>query len=369
MTDVLIDLDALARNIQRMSDRIAPSRLMAVVKSDAYGHGALAVARTAERLGVGWLGVLDAETGILLREHDIDSRMRMFAWLFSPDEDYARLIDAQIDLGLSSVAQLDQVESCAAGGRAQLHLEIDTGLHRNGSTAKDWPEFVARALELESAGVADVVGVWTHIGEASVEDDSIAISRFHDAVEVAGALGVDIRVRHLAASAAGQARADARFDLVRSGAFLYGIAPGDGVGPHDVGIEPVMTLRGTVAEVRASGGGSTAHIDTGWLDGVPPHAGGRVQVAIRGTLHLISSVSAHSCECSILAVAHGESGAVAVGDVATFFGSGADGEQTLQHWADALDTIGEEIVLGVPRRLARTYSSRSDPTQNRESVG
>lgn len=350
MTEALIDLGALERNIRRVVDQIAPATLMAVVKADAYGHGAPQVARAAVAQGVTWLGVLDAETGQRLRESGIGPDIRMFAWLFSPDEHFRRLIDADIDLGISQLYQLELIAASGATQVARVHLKIDTGLHRNGSTPELWPVFIARALELQAAGLVQVCGAWTHIGEASDAEDTLAIARFDAALEVAASLGADIRVRHLAASAAGFSRDDARFDLVRTGAFLYGIAPGDGVGPADIGIEPVMTLQARVSHVDSEGLRTRVWIAAGWLDGIPAHAAGLVQVAIGGVRHPIVTVSASVLECEVVGVA------VRSGDVATLFGPGTFGEQNLAEWADALGTIGEEIVVGIPARVRRRYT-------------
>lgn len=349
MIEVTVDLGALERNIHRVVARIAPSTLMAVVKADAYGHGALEVARAAVGRGVTWLGVLDAETGVALRGSGIGPEIRMFAWLFSPDEDYARLVEADIDLGISHLHQLERIARSGASRTARLHLKIDTGLHRNGSTESEWPGLVTRALELQASGIVDLYGAWTHIAEASDDEDTLAIERFEAALDVARSRGADIRVRHLAASAAGFARSDARFDLVRTGAFLYGIAPGGGVGPADIGIEPVMTLYTRVCSIERRDSGVVATVSAGWLDGVPPRAAGRVEVAIGGVLYPVASVSSTTFECDLRGSTAG------VGDVVTLFGSGAAGEQSLQQWADALGTIGEEIVTRIPQRAPRRY--------------
>ena len=350
--EATIDLGAVRRNIARVVDRIAPSKLMAVVKADAYGHGAVEVAQVAVARGVSWLGVLDAHTGVQLRVSGIDRRVNMFAWLFAPDEDYARLIDAGIDLGISHRHQLDRIAHSGASEPARLHLKIDTGLHRNGSLAADWPALISHALELQASGIVEIFGAWTHIGEASDDEDSLAIQRFEEAISVATRLGARIRVRHLAASAAGFARADARFDLVRTGAFLYGIAPGGGVGPADIGIEPAMTLSAPVTSIEHHAGISTAVIAAGWLDGIPVAAAGRVDIAIAGSRFKVSTVAADSM------VAVGVKQGVQVGDIATLFGPGHDGEPTLDEWADALGTIGEEVAVGINPAVHRRYVAR-----------
>ncbi|MES2171844.1 MAG: alanine racemase, partial [Actinomycetota bacterium] len=327
MTEATIDLGAYRRNLATIASTVAPASVMAVVKADAYGHGLLPVARAAFESGIRWFGSLDIATGLALRDGGIDEEAAILAWLFGVDEDYAAAIDAGVDLGISTVAQLEQIT--AAGDGARLHLKIDTGLHRNGASLTDWPQLVSRAVELVKAGRIDLVGVFTHIAEASDDEDSLAIARFHDAIAIAQRLGAAFEVRHLAASAASFARADARFDLVRVGAFAYGIAPGGGIGPHELGLAPVMTL---TAPVVVSGEQSSV-IGIGLAHGISSAVVGAVSVALGGRLHPVTTIDAGTMTVA---------GPGGMGDTAVLFGTGLRGEQTLQQWADATGTIGEE---------------------------
>jgi alanine racemase len=340
-----IDLAAYRRNLTRVGSAVAPATVMAVVKADAYGHGLLPIARSAIAAGVNWLGALDVRTALALRSAGIDDETAIFAWLLVPDEHFREAIEARIDLGISTLEQLESIADAAASVPARVHLKIDTGLHRNGASAADWPDLVRRAVSLESAGLVDLVGVWTHIAEASDAEDSEAIRRFHDAIGAAQALGAAFEVRHLAASAASLARPDARFDLVRIGAFAYGIAPGGGVGPAELGLEPVMTLRSVVLSVT----GSTAEVGIGFRDGISTAAAGAVSVAIAGDRCAVVEVRGDRLSIAV------EPGRVHAGDTVVLFGGGGEGEATLQEWADALDTIGEEIVTRLTDRVRREY--------------
>ena len=339
----VIDLSAYRRNLARLAERVAPAALMAVVKADAYGHGLVPIARAAVEAGIGWLGVLDIETGLELRENGIPRDVAVFTWLLAPHEDYAAAIDAELDFGVSTVGQLDAIAAAGASIRARVHLKIDTGLHRNGASIEDWPGLVSRALALSDS--VELVGVWTHIAEASDDDDSVAIERFTAAVAIAENLGATPRVRHLAASAAAFARADARFELVRVGAFCYGISPGGGMTSSSLGLEPVMTLTAPVTAVRDG----LATIRIGYGDGVPTAAAGVLHLSIEGRLYEIVSVQPDH-----LTVDAGDT-LVRPGDTAVLFGGGSDGEPTLQEWADGLGTIGEEIVTRLSPRIRRRF--------------
>ncbi|RWZ51663.1 alanine racemase [Labedella phragmitis] len=344
-----IDLDAYRRNLRLVQRRVAPAEVMTVVKNDAYGHGIAAVVATAVGEGVRFVGVLDAAVGVGLRASGLPRSVRLFAWLFAPDEDYRAAAAAGVELGVSSVDQLRRIVSTtstgASGAVPRVHAKIDTGLGRAGARPEDWPALIA-AIDAEAdAGRVEFSGMWTHIAEASDAEDSASIAAFESATLEVPPRRRDGLVRHLAASAASFERADSRFDLVRVGAFGYGIAPGGGVSPSSLGLTPVMSLRARVID-RV---GDSAVIPVGAADGLPDAvhglegaaAGRRVALSIGLTETLVADPTLDP------------------GDVVTLFGREDRGEPTLQEWADALGTIGEEIVVRLSRRIERRVSGES----------
>ncbi|WP_349897969.1 alanine racemase [Parafrigoribacterium soli] len=337
-----VDLGAYRRNLSRLIRSVSPSKVMAVVKADAYGHGLVPIARAAVGEGVEWLGALDTQTALELRSADIDPGTNIFAWHLAPEENCRPVIDARIDLGISTIAQLEQIAAAGAQRAARLHLKIDTGLHRNGALRADWPALVRRARELEQSGVAELYGAWTHIAEASYDEDSAAIALFEDAVAEAEALGARFSLLHLAASAAGLSRQDSRFGLVRFGAFGYGISPGDGITAAELGLEPVLTLVSTTV-VDADG---SVVVPVGYGDGISSLADGRVQLCVEGELVDVARVESDRMILSRAVRADAE---------VILFGAGKQGEWTLQQWADATGTIGEEIVTRLVSAIPREY--------------
>jgi alanine racemase len=356
--EAAVDLDAYRRNLALLKRQVPPADLMVVVKGDAYGHGLLPITRTAIAQGITRIGVLDTATGMALRDAGIGRDISLFAWLLSPDEDYRAAIDSGLELGVSQVAQLHGIARSGAAERARLHLKIDTGLHRNGANEEDWPELVREALALERSGQAEVYAAWSHIAEASDEEDTAAVRRFEAAIQVAEALGARFSSRHLAASAAGFARADCRFDLVRMGAFTFGISPGGGITPADLGLTPVMTLSAPVTDVVVRGGRMLAIVPLGFSHGIPTGAPGVVPVTIGGRRYpIVDQIEHGHLVVDVGAQPKGPDAApkVLVGDRVIIFGNAHDGELTLQEWADALDTIGEELVVRVSRSIPRRY--------------
>lgn len=345
--EAIIDLGSYRRNMARIVRQVSPATMMAVVKADAYGHGLDEIVRAAVAEGVCSFGALDVPTALGIRDLGFDA-VDVFAWLHSPHDDFAAAVDSGIDLGVSTVAEVEAIAGVGARLPARLHLKIDTGLHRNGASERDWPRLVAAALAAQDRGAVEVRGVWTHLAEASDEEDTDAMRRFDQAIARAEALGAAFEIRHLAASAAAFGRADSRYDLVRVGAFSYGIAPGGGITPESLGLVPVMTLVSSVSDIVTVNGGARAVVPLGYGDGLPSQLAGRASVAVRGQRCLITSVEVDRL---LVEVAEG----TAVGDAAVLFGRGDAGEPTLQEWADTTGTIGEEFVVRLGHRIPRRY--------------
>lgn len=357
---ISIDLGAYRRNILKLREHLSPSSLMAVVKDDAYGHGIDRIVPEALSAGVERFAVLDIETGLRVREI-VPRDVQLFAWLFGPTDRFREAIDAGIDLGVSNVDVLNAIASQALNEVARVHLKIDSGLHRNGSSVEQWDALIGRALHWQAQSRIRVVGIWTHIGEASDDEDEKSQRIFDAAVVRAEQAGLVIEQRHLAASAASFARADFRYDFCRVGGFTYGIAPGDGIGPEQIGLEAVMSATASVIDDSGVDGPGTVRVDAGYLDGIPDwnvasgHPAGLpargVDVSFQHSRFAILEV--HASYCVIDA---GSAPVLRSGSEVTLFGTHLRGEPVLQEWADALGTVGEEIVVRVGPRGHRTYA-------------
>lgn len=348
-TAAIIDLGALRDNIATLRRRVAPAAFMVVVKADAYGHGAVQVARAATAAGVRDIGALDIPNALALRRGGIGPTVRILTWLYMPRQDFTRAVDEGIELSASSVAELDRIASSRSSRTPAVQFSIDTGLHRDGATAAAWPRLMRRAAELQREGLIAVRGVWTHIAEASEEEDTAAMRRFDTAIQVASGLGVRFPLRHLAASSAAYRRADVRYDMVRVGGHCWGIPSFDGVTAAQMGLTPVMTLVTTVVGVVRRGAASYARLPIGYADGLPREARGIVSVAIRGRRHILSE------EIQATSVLVPVPGDVRPGDRVHLFGTGAHAEQTVREWGDLLGTLGDEIVARLSPRLPRVY--------------
>jgi len=351
-THLRIDLAAFDHNLRVVRRTVAPAQVMMVVKNDAYGHGTERLVRRAVRSGIEWIGCLDLATALHVRAV-AGQEPRALAWLLAPDDDLERAVVERIDLGIGATDILEAVAAAAiAVGRvAEVHLKIDTGLNRNGVRAEEWAGFVARAHELEVSGALHVVGIFSHISEASDAEDDTARARFEDAVRVASDVGLRPELRHLAASAAGFQRREFDYDLVRVGAFLYGIAPAGGPTAAELGLIPVASLRARVVDVR----NRVAVVPVGGLHGLPTIAAGRVTVAVGDGAFPVLRIGADRLELDV------GSSRVEPGDEAIIFGSGLAPEITSTQWAEAIDTIGEEIQTRVDPGIPRVYADGTEP--------
>lgn len=339
-----IDLDAFRHNVRTLTELVAPSRVMLAVKADAYGHGMLELAPAALAAGATSLAVLEIPAAVRLREAGVTAPL--FAWLHGRDTDFSAASTFDIELGVSALWQLEAIVQAAPARAVRIHLKVDTGLHRNGASEQDWPQLVAAAVAAETSGVVTLQGIWSHLADASPDDDAVALERLHAAIEVATSLGAHVASVHLAASSAGIRMPQARLDLVRFGIAAYGISPFDDVDGRSLGLVPVMTLTTSIVAVDAQNG--TATIGAGFGDGLTaaglPHA----EVMARGERRRLRSIGVDTSEV--------KSGDLEVGDDVVVFGTGDSGEPTAEEWAGWAQSIGDEIVTQISGRVPREYS-------------
>ena len=336
-----ISRDQFRTNIAAVERRIAPSALMLVMKDDAYGHGLGWAVEEAADAGVTWFGGYDIRTALRIRRLLVGSQ-RVLAWATSTDEEIAEALLHDIDLGIGTSEYLRRViaQAQSLGRRARVHLKIDTGLRRNGVLPTEWDGFVDEARAGESAGALEVVGVWSHLAEASDPEDDEAQQVFLAAVDVVRRAGSSPELLHLTASAASWWRPELRGSLSRVGAFCYGIRSADG--PELDGIRPIATLSAPVVQVDDG----DAVIAIGSFDGLPSTLAG-IEVGTPGGLRLLRGVDATT---SVVAGWPG----MQPGDQVRVFGPGDQGEQSATTLAERIGTVGEEILTRLTPRVRRT---------------
>lgn len=377
-----IDLAALRANVRALRALAPDAALMAVVKSDAYGHGAVPCARAAVEAGATWVGTATPEEALALRASaGLPPQVRVMCWLWTPGGPWREAVEADVDVSVSAMWALrEAVEAArAAGVPARVQLKADTGLGRNGcQPGADWAELVAAALQAEREGLLRVTGVWSHLACADEPGHpSIAaqLAVFREMLAYAEEQGVRPEVRHIANSPATLTLPETHFDLVRTGIAMYGVSPSPELGtPADLGLRPVMTLSASLALVKHVPGGhgvSYGHhyvtagdttlglVPVGYADGIPRHASGTGPVLVGGKWRTVAGRVAMDQFVVDLGGDEPEAGSEAV-----LFGPGDRGEPTAEDWAQAAGTIAYEIVTRIGTRVPRVYVDGEQDQQN-----
>lgn len=362
-----IDLDAIAHNVDVLRTT-AGADVLAVVKADAYGHGALPVARAALAAGATELGVAHITEALALRQAGIDAHVT--SWLHGARADFDSAIAHDIDIAVSSSRQLAAVIDAARrrSETATVTVKVDTGLNRSGVAAEDWSDVAEMLAKARADGAVEVRAIMCHLARGDEPDhplNSLQADRLDEAAADLRRLGAGPEVTHIANSPAALTRPDLARDLVRPGIALYGRTPIPELG--DFGLVPAMTLEADIVltkELAAGDGVSYNHtwiapsdtrigvVAAGYADGVPRLLSGVIAVRVNGrTYRGVGRI----CMDQLVIDLGADGGGVREGDRAELFGTGRDGGPTAKDWADAIGTIDYEIVTGIGRRAERVY--------------
>ena len=366
--EAVVDLSAIAHNVEVLRERAGSSQVMAVVKADGYGHGASQVARAALAAGAAEIGVATIEEALALRRDAVTAPV--LSWLHPPGTDFAPALKSGVGLALSSPRQLTDLLAAVklTGVAADVTVKVDTGLNRNGVSAAEFPSMLTalrKAAADEAIRLRAIMSHLAHGDDPANPVNDMQAQRLTDMRTHAGEQGVHFEIAHLSNSPATMTRPDLAFDMVRPGIAVYGLSPIPERG--DMGLRPAMTLRCPVAlvkSIRAGDGVSYGHTWTadrdttvallpiGYADGVFRPLSGRMSVLVNGRLR--PNVG-RICMDQFVIDLGPDAGDVREGDEAILFGPGTDGEPTAQDWADELGTIHYEVVTSPRGRVLRTY--------------
>jgi alanine racemase len=368
LAEAVVDLRAIAHNVRVLREHAGDAQVMAVVKADGYGHGAVQVARAALAAGAAELGVATVDEALALRADGITAPV--LAWLHAPGIDFGPALLADVQIAVSSLRQLDELLDAVrrTGRTAAVTLKVDTGLNRNGVPLAQYPSMLTALRQAIAEDALRLRGLMSHMVYADQPDNPIndvQAQRFTDTVALARDQKVPFEAAHLSNSSATMSRHDLAFDMVRPGIAVYGLSPVPTLG--DMGLIPAMMVKCVVAlvkSIKAGQGVSYGHTwiaqqDTtvalmpiGYADGVFRSLGGRLDVLINGRRR--AGVGRICMDQFLVDLGPGQVD-VAEGDEAILFGPGAHGEPTAQEWADLLDTIHYEVVTSPRGRITRTY--------------
>lgn len=352
MRKIEVKLDAILHNYRTLKAIAGPSKVMAVVKADAYGHGVAQVAAELEAAGVDALGVADLDEALALRKQGITAPI--LAWILQADDRLKLAVENNIELGVSNFDVLAKALELGAN----FHIKVDTGLGRGGFPKSQWEEVFTQL------GGKKIAGLFSHLSNTSEAEDRKQQTEFEAALAVAQSYGVEIGLRHLAASAGTLSYPEMRYDMVRCGIAVYGLNPDD----RDmtaIGLRPAMRVSAKVVNSKLVPAGqgvsynyryrtetetNLALVPFGYAEGMPRISRG-YKVLISGNLYPIAGQVA----MDQFVVDTGQQ-SFAPGTEVVIFGDSKLGEPTAEELGESAQTINYDVVTRIGGRAERIWS-------------
>ncbi|MBF2048621.1 MAG: alanine racemase [Elainella sp. C42_A2020_010] len=362
---VEVDLTALADNVRQIKRLLSPAtELMAIVKADAYGHGAVPIARTVLQHGASWLGVATIFEGIELREAGIQAPILLLGATNTPEQVRA-IAHWQLQPTLCTPQQAQMFSKTLATVNCSLpvHLKIDTGMSRLGVPWQQAIELVQLINHLPHLRVASV---YSHLATADSSDPRtmyLQQSRYQEVMACLQKLGSPLPRLHLANSAATLSDPSMHYDLVRVGLAIYGLYPASHL-QDKVNLKPVLQVKARVTQVKTIQPGTgvsyghlyvanretrLAVVGIGYADGIPRGLSNRMNVLVRG--QRIPQIGAITMDQLMLDVSKIPD--LRESEVVTLIGQDGAEQISVDNWATMLDTIAWEVLCGFKHRLPR----------------
>ncbi|MEG4319029.1 MULTISPECIES: alanine racemase [unclassified Microcoleus] len=362
---VEIDLAALTHNVKQLKNLLSPNtELMAVVKADAYGHGAIAVSQTALQAGASWLGVATIPEGIELREAGIEAPILLLGATHTAQQVKAiAQWHLQPTICTAKQALIFSEVLASINQSLPVHAKLDTGMSRLGTPWQEATEFVQLVKGLPNLKLASI---YSHLATADSPDPAVMRKqqqRFKKAIEQIQTAGITPPRLHLANSAAALTDPDLHYDLVRVGLATYGLYPASHL-QAIASLHPAMQVKARVTQVKTIAPGTgvsygykfiagretqIAVVGIGYADGIPRNLSNKMQVLVRGKF--VQQVGAVTMDQLMLDVT--EIPDLEVGEVVTLLGNDGENQITADDWAETLGTISWEILCGFKHRLPR----------------
>ncbi|HEY6306934.1 MAG TPA: alanine racemase [Candidatus Angelobacter sp.] len=373
---VEVSLTALRHNFRTVQSFVHPEAVVcAVVKSDAYGHGAQACALALQEEGARWFAVTTADEGVALRQAGIRGRVLLLAGFWPGDEE--AIVKCELSPAIWDWRQIELLESAAEKlkppRRVSIHLKVNTGMNRLGVDISDLPQVYDA---LASAPHLLFEGIFSHFAASEVVDQPLAeqqLERFQQAIALAQKSGLNPLLRHMANSAAIAARPRSWFNMVRPGLALYGsflpfasAVSAQADTSFELPVRPALSWKTRVLQVRDVPAGETVGYSSGYVtqsptrvavlpvgygDGLSRRLSSRGRVIVRDDYAaIIGNVSMNLTTADVTGIS-----GVEVGDEVTIIGETASRKITAWEHASLASTIPYEILCNISGRLPRKY--------------
>ncbi len=364
-----INLDAITENFNNIKKQTT-SRIMAVIKADAYGHGIKEVASVLKDAGADYFGVATADEALELRKLGIDIDILTLGVIFN--EDYHTMIENDICMTVVSRDDAEKMSEIAVklNKKARIHIKLDTGMGRIGFVAGYDDKKVLNEIQCISAleGIK-IEGIYSHMSRADEYDKTYSMEQFDKFKKLTNLLeeaGIDIPIKHIANSASLLTMRETHLDMVRLGIAVYGLLPSEETKADNINLKPAMMLKTKVTHIKtithespisyggnykAKAGQKIATIAIGYADGFSRILSGKAKVLVNG--HFANVVGNICMDQSMIDVSHIDN--INIGDEVIIFGSDGNNTITVDSVAHLLGTINYEVVCSVSRRVPRAY--------------
>ncbi len=365
-----VNLSVLEHNYIALSEMLPRAcRFMGVVKADAYGHGAVPVAKRLEALGADYLGVACLDEAIELRAAGL--RIPILILGYTPSVYAAELLRHDITQTVFDISGAAALSRAAkdAGKKLKVHIKIDTGMSRLGIFCgdEDSGSVAEQAARICAMDGLFCEGIFTHFSAADTDEEftMLQLGRFLSLLDVLNKRGIHFAIRHCANSAAVLNYPCTHMDMVRPGIALYGHYPVEGMEPL-CSLMPVMELKTRIADVKALPAGASvsygrthilhrdsrlAVLPVGYADGFSRLFSDKLEVLIHGKkARLAGRVCMDLCMADVTDIPN-----VKQGDVAVLYGSDGGATQSIEVGAGLAGTISYELLCSVSQRIPRIY--------------
>mgnify|MGYP000853794334 FL=1 len=365
-TYAVIDMDAYYNNVRNIKKLVGDTKVCAVVKGNAYGHGSRMMAPVAIEAGASYLAVAFMDEAMELRNAGITAPILILGW--TPPEQMEQAVKNNITLTVFDYDTVFNLNEIASSLRktAKVHIKLDTGMGRLGYTDKNTA--INDIERMEMLGNVEIEGLFTHFAVSDIADKSytkMQFERFMDVVDGLSNKGIEIPIKHVSNSAAILDLPEMNLDMVRPGILTCGYYPSEEV-RHILDIKPSLSFKSTVAYVKSLPAGCSisygrvfttkrdsiiATIPVGYADGFTRLLSGKAKVIINGEF---ADVAGRICMDQCMADVT-DMGGVSAGDEVVLLGTQGDKKINANDIGNAIGSLHGEILCGISRRVPRIY--------------
>ncbi|GAB6099647.1 alanine racemase [Halanaerocella petrolearia] len=356
-----VNLDAVEYNLEQVAEYLEPETdIMAIVKANAYGHGAVKVAKRVLQAGASWLGVATVAEGVELRQAGIDAPILILGTLFSDQ------IKEVVEYKLTPTVYTYQLakELSKVGNKVKVHLKLDTGMGRIGLQPEESLFEIKRIARLPNL---ELEGIFTHFAKADTDVDYTRkqLKQFKSVVKQLKEVGIEIPIKHTANSVAIIDYPTSHYNLVRMGLLLYGLYPSSGL-IDKIDLKPALNWKTKIAHLKEVSAGTSisyggthvtsastkvATLPVGYHDGYPRNLSDKGEVLYQGQLY---PVIGRVCMDQLMVDLTGAQ--AEIGEVVTLLGAEEQEKITADELADKLGTINYEVISRIGPRVDRIYT-------------